>query len=94
MTVTQASDDPMGKAQRQGLWEDNEYVAHKIASTATYPSSYINTVKEGGSCEGGATAPLAPPIPTPLLHNTFCIHCTYTWFISTNKIVIRVLFYQ
>ena len=62
-------DDPTGKAQRQGLWEDKEYVAHKMASTGTYPSSYINTVKEGGgglsplnSCEGGggATAPLAP----------------------------------
>ena len=42
-----------GKAQRQGLWEDN--IAHKMVSIGTYPSSYI---KEGGlsppsSCEGG-----------------------------------------
>ena len=25
-----------------------EYVAHKMASTGTYLSTYINTVKEGG----------------------------------------------
>ena len=41
-------DDPMGKVQRQGLGEDKEYVAHKMASTGTYPSTYINAVKEGG----------------------------------------------
>ena len=29
----------MGKAQRQGLCEDKDYVAHKMASTGTYPSS-------------------------------------------------------
>ena len=34
------------------------YVAHKMATTGTYPSIYINAVKEGGlslpsSCEGG-----------------------------------------
>ena len=51
----------MGKAQRQGLCEDKDYVAHKMASTGTYPSSYI---KEGGlspptasSCEGGLQPP-------------------------------------
>ena len=27
---------------------DKEYVAHKMASSITYPSTYINTVKEGG----------------------------------------------
>jgi len=53
-----------GKAQRQ-LWEDKEYFAHRRVATGTYPSSYINTVKEGGeslpsNCERGATAPLAP----------------------------------
>ena len=37
----------MGKSQRQGLG-DQEYVTRKIASTSTYPSTYINTVKEGG----------------------------------------------
>ena len=41
-------DDPMGKVQRQGLGEDKEYVAHKMASTGTYPSTYMNAVKEGG----------------------------------------------
>ena len=25
-----------------------EYVAHKMVGTGTYPSTYINTVKEGG----------------------------------------------
>ena len=59
-------DNPTGRVQRQGVGEDKEYVAHKMASTGTYPSTYKNTVKEGGlsppsSCEGGATAPLAPP---------------------------------
>ena len=49
--AVQATDAPV-------LPVDKEYVAHKIASTGT--------VKEGGlsppsSCEGGATAPLAPP---------------------------------
>ena len=58
-------DNPTGRVRRQGVGEDKEYVAHKMASTGTYPSTYKNTVKEGGlsppsSCEGGATAPLAP----------------------------------
>ena len=49
---------------------DKEYVAHKVVTTGTYPSTYMNTVKEGGlslprSCEGGATALLAPPPPLP-----------------------------
>ena len=38
-------EDPTGRAQRQGLGEDKEYVAHKMAST--YWSTYINTVKVG-----------------------------------------------
>ena len=54
----------MGKGQRQGLGEGKEYVAHKMASTGTYPSSYMNAVKEGGlispppsSCERGVQSP-------------------------------------
>ena len=41
----------MGKAQREGLWEDKDYVAHKMASTGIYPSSYIKEappVVDGG----------------------------------------------
>ena len=41
-------DNPTGKGQRQGLGEGKEYVAHKMASTGTYPSTYMNAVKEGG----------------------------------------------
>ena len=41
-------DDPTGKAQRQGLWEDKDYmyVAHKMASIVTCSSSYMY-IKEG-----------------------------------------------
>ena len=41
-------DDPMGKVQRQGLGEDKEYVAHKMASIGTDPSTYIAKYSEGG----------------------------------------------
>ena len=44
-------------------YEKTEYVAHKMASTGTYPSSYMNTAKEGGLSPLGG---LAPPVPTPL----------------------------
>ena len=47
--------------------------AHKMAGIPVliHRVPNINTVKEGwlsppSSCEEGATAPLAPPIPTPL----------------------------
>ena len=47
--------------------------AHKMVSIPVliHRVPNINTVKEGwlspsSSCEEGATAPLAPPIPTPL----------------------------
>ena len=65
-----------------------EYVAHKMASTGTYPSTYINTVKEGGlslprSCEGGeGTAHPVPPPPPPPRHSYALvlvnIHVLYT----------------
>ena len=67
----------MGEVQRQGLGEDKEYVAHKIASIGTDPSTYIAKYSEecyapcppssyeGGG--GGAIAPLALPIPTPII---------------------------
>ena len=32
-------DNPTGRVQRQGVGEDKEYVAHKMASTGTYPST-------------------------------------------------------
>ena len=35
-------DDPTGKVQRQGLGEDKEYVAHKMASTGISLSTNIN----------------------------------------------------
>ena len=67
-------DDPMGKGQRQGLGEGKEYVAHKMASTGTYPSSYMNAVKEGGLISPpppvvvkGGYSPPSPPIYMPLL---------------------------
>ena len=41
-------EDPTGEVQRQGLGEDKQYVAYKEASTSTYLSTYINTVKERG----------------------------------------------
>ena len=41
-------DDSMGKVQRQGLGEDKEYVAHKMASIGTDPSTYIAKYSEGG----------------------------------------------
>ena len=37
-------DNPTGKVQRQGLGEDKEYMAHKMASTCTYLRAYINTL--------------------------------------------------
>ena len=38
-------------------FKDKEYAAHKMASTGTYPSTRLHTVKEGG---------YSPPSPTPL----------------------------
>ena len=44
----------MGEVQRQGLGEDKEYVAHKIASISTDPSTYIAKYS-------GGYAPFPPP---------------------------------
>ena len=66
----------MGKVQRQRLGEDKEYVTHKIASIGTDPSTYIAKYSEEGYAPspppssyegGGAIAPLALPIPTPII---------------------------
>ena len=61
-------DDTTGKVLRQGLGEDKEYVAHKMVSTCAYLRAYWGGGVTPCSCEGGggATAPLAHPIPLPL----------------------------
>ena len=68
-------DNPTGRVQRRGVGEDKEYVAHKMASTATYPSTYKNTVKEGG-LSPPYSPPSLPPIPTPCLFpfSLMCMH--------------------
>ena len=48
-----------------------EYVAHKMVTTSTHLSTYIcqyRVLSLPSSCKGGL-APLAPPIPTPLMHS-------------------------